>query len=232
MKLSIIIPAYNEEKTMEKILSLVYAAPLSDVEKEVIVINDGSTDRTPQILVKSNYKYRELRIINLERNYGKGYAIRQGIKSATGDIILIQDADLEYDPNDYKKLIEPIVSSRVDVVYGSRNLNALNKKSAGPLFYLGGVFLSFLANILYGLKITDEPTCYKVFKADLLKNLSLTCNRFEFCPEVTAKIGRRKIKIEEVPILYYPRTKKEGKKIAWRDGVQAVWVLIKHRFVE
>src|SRR3989338_7585039 len=147
---------------------------------------------------------------------GKGYAIRTGLQHITGDIVIIQDADLEYDPNDYQKLIDPIIRSKAKVVYGSRNLGKGKHECSHFSFYIGGVFLSKLANLLYGIKITDEPTGYKLFKTEIIKNIDLKCKKFEFCPEVTAKIAKKKIKIYEVPISYHPRKKSEGKKIRWK----------------
>ena len=165
-----------------------------------------------------------------EKNKGKGTAIRTGLANVTGDIVIIQDADLEYDPNDYPKLVEPILTGKANVVYGSRILGKSRKSYWS--FYMGGRFLSFLANLLYNAKITDEPTCYKVFRADMIKNINLKCRRFEFCPEVTAKVRKKGYKIYEVPIHYEPRSLKEGKKINWKDGLEAIWTLIKYKFVE
>lgn len=229
-KLSIIIPCYNEKKTILKILKRVEAVDLSSLncQKEIIIVDDYSTDGTREILKELEKKYK---IIYQQKNQGKGMAIREGIKETSGDIILIQDADLEYEPNDYPALIKPILENKSEVVYGSRILGK-NPKRAGLIYYLGGRFLTFLTNILYGTKITDEPTCYKVFKAKILKSIDLKCQGFEFCPEVTAKVARKKIKIQEVPIKYYPRTVKEGKKIKWRDGIKAVLTLLKYRFFE
>ncbi len=228
MKLSILIPVYNEEKSIKKIIDLVKKVDIGKVNKEIVVVDDGSTDKTLEVLKK----IKNIKLIGYNKNIGKGEAIRTAIKHATGDIIIIQDADLEYDPNDYKALIKPIIEGKAKVVYGSRRLKKENKKHSGFSFYLGGISLTFIANLLYpNLHITDEPTCYKVFKADILKNLNLKCKRFEFCPEVTAKIARKGIKIHEVPISYYPRTAKEGKKINWRDGIEAVWTLLKYRVI-
>ena len=226
MKLSIIIPAYNEERTIGTIINKVKNVDLKGIKKEIIVVDDGSKDKTAEIL--KNIK--GIRVITHKKNRGKGYAIRTGIKFATGDIIIIQDADLEYDPNDYYSLIKPIIDGKTKVVYGSRRLLKENVQHAGFSFYLGGLTLTWLANFLYNIKITDEPTCYKVFKSDVLKSIELTCKRFEFCPEVTAKIAKKGIKIYEVPIHYYPRSTKEGKKIKAKDWFEAVWTLLKFRF--
>jgi dolichol-phosphate mannosyltransferase len=228
MKLSIIIPVYNEEKTVEAIIKKIKQVNLKDVEKEIIVVNDGSKDRTLEIINKIS----GIRVINQDKNRGKGFAISTGIKFATGDIILIQDADLEYEPNDYYSLIKPIIDGKYKVVYGSRRLHKKNVQYSGISFFIGGLTLTWLANILYGLHITDEPTCYKVFQADVLKKIPLTCKRFEFCPEVTAKVAKKGIKIYEVPIHYYPRDVKHGKKIKPKDWFEAVWTLIKFRILK
>jgi len=238
-KLSIIIPSYNESKTIGELIDIIKKVDTKDIEKEIIIVDDGSTDNTADI-VKN---IRGIKLIKHIKNQGKGAAIRTGIKYATGDIIIIQDADLEYDPNDYYKLIKPIIDGKTKVVYGSRFLSKIQKekninflkikhKKAYSLAYLGGRFLTHLANLLYRGNITDEPTCYKVFKTDVLKNINLKCKRFEFCPEVTAKVLKKGYKITELPIPYRPRSFEEGKKIKFRDGIEAVWALIKYKFVD
>lgn len=225
MKLSIVIPCYNEKETILDLLKLVEAVDLGDVEKEIIIVDDMSTDGTREILLSNNTTHK---LLLHEHNMGKGYALRTGFEQVTGDIVIVQDADLEYDPNDYKQLIQPIIDGRAQVVYGSRE----RKKNipSGAVYHLGGKVLSWLTNILYGSNLTDEPTCYKVFDAGLLKSIPLECERFEFCPEVTAKVLKRGIKIIEEPISYHPRSKKQGKKINWRDGIEAIWTLVKYRF--
>ena len=175
MKLTVIIPAYNEAVTIEQLLKKVFDAPIG-IDKEVLVINDGSTDTTAFILEKYNNK---VQIIEHGVNKGKGAAIRTGLEYASGDLVIIQDADLEYDPNDFQKLLEPIVNGRADVVFGSRNLSPNNKR-AGSIYYFGGVVLTKLANLLFNINITDEPTCYKLFKTEIIKSLNLKCERFEF----------------------------------------------------
>ena len=225
MKLSIIIPAYNEESTIEELIKKVKAQKLKGVKKEIVVVDDGSSDKTPEILKK----IKGIKLIKHEKNKGKGSAIRSGLEKTTGDIVLIQDADLELSPEDYPSLIKPILDGKTSIVYGSRLLEKKNSQH-DFFFYAGGKFITFAANLLYNINITDEPIGYKVFKTPLLKSLNLKCKKFEFCPEVTAKIAKRKIPIYEVPVRYNPRTTKEGKKLRFRDGIQAVWVLLKHRF--
>ena len=228
MKISVVIPAYNEERTIGEIIRRVKAVNLN---KEIIVIDDASTDETGRILdriSRENDPANPVRVIRHLRNHGKGAAIRSGLKEASGDIVIIQDADLEYDPRDYHRLVQPIIDEKTSVVYGSRCLK--KNRISSPGFFLGGKLLSFLANFLYRANITDEPTCYKVFRREVLRNLDLKCRRFEFCPEVTAKVRKRGYKIYEVPISYYPRKIKEGKKIRFSDGLAAIWTLIKYRF--
>jgi len=228
MKLSIIVPVYNEKNTIEQILQKLENLDLG-VAKEIIIVDDFSTDGTREIIKKYEGKHR---IIYQEKNKGKGRALRNGFAVASGDVIVVQDADLEYDPNDFKVMLAKMNESGVEVVYGSRRLqhSYFKTRHSGHIFALGGIFLTWLTNFLYRIKITDEPTCYKMIRADLLKEIDLKCERFEFCPEITAKIAKRRIKIYEVPINYYPRHKNEGKKINWRDAIEAVWTLLKYRF--
>ncbi len=229
MKLSIVIPVFNEKSTIAEILKRIEAVDL-EMEKEIIIVDDFSTDGTRDILKKLDAgRYK---IIFQEKNQGKGMALRTGFKEATGDFTVVQDADLEYDPNDFKILLNKILKENLQVVYGSRRLNRsyFHERHSGHLFALGGIFLTWLTNFLYGTKITDEPTCYKMFRTDLLKSIDLDCVRFEFCPEITAKIAKRGIEIKEVPISYFPRHKNEGKKINWKDGLEAVITLLKYRF--
>jgi len=228
MKLSIIIPAFNEERTIEELIKKVDAVLLANnIEKEIIVVDDGSADNTLNILENLKNKHKFV-LAKHQKNQGKGAAIRTGILKATGDFVIIQDADLEYNPNDYNKLLVPFFENKAEAVYGSRILS--NAKRGKLAFYLGGRLVTLATNIIYGLQLTDEPTCYKVFKRDLLNSLGLECDGFEFCPEVTAKIARKGIKIYEVPISYNARNKSEGKKIKWQDGLIALWTLIKYKF--
>jgi glycosyltransferase involved in cell wall biosynthesis len=228
MRLSVIIPVYNEKNTINEIINKVKAV---NIDKEIIVVDDFSTDGTGAIL--REIKDKNIKVIFQDKNYGKGYAIRTGINHINGEITIIQDADLEYDPQDYLKLIDPIISNKAKVVYGTRFPKNSNKPSIlKNKFYLANRILTFSSNILYNAKITDEPTCYKVFKSDVLQGINLKCQRFEFCPEVTAKVRKKDHIIYEVPISYNPRSEEEGKKIKWKDGVYALWTLIKYRFID
>ncbi len=225
MKLSVLIPCYNEEKTIKAIINKVKQVSLYNVEKEIIVIDDGSSDKTKDILNKIS----NIKVILNDKNYGKGYSIKKGINNATGDLIIIQDADLEYDPNDYQKLIQPFENKNINVIYGSRRLKKNNYSYIS--FYLGGIFLTILVNILFPFSknISDEPTCYKLFRSSILKKIKLNSNGFEICPEITVKILKLGYNIYEVPISYFPRSKKEGKKIKWTDGVKAVITIFRYR---
>jgi glycosyltransferase involved in cell wall biosynthesis len=234
MKLSIIIPVYNEEETIAKILHKVKKVSLPGrLTKEIIVINDASTDKTTNKLKGMP----GIKVLHHSENKGKGAAVWTGMKRASGDIILIQDADLEYDPQDYPRLLRPILSGRAGVVYGSR-LKQYSLKIIGedktPLLahYFGNKLLTFVTNVLFGGGLTDMETCYKVFKKSVLKNIKLKSSRFEFEPEVTAKILKRGYKIVEVPIKVKPRNYSEGKKISWRDGFIALWTLFKYRVTD
>ena len=230
--LSIIIPAYNEEKTIAKLLQRVLDADLgTGIERELIVVNDCSTDSTEQIVEDFIARHADAPIVYLkhESNYGKGMSVRTGIRAVTGDYIVMQDADLELDPNDFKKMLPFLLSGEYHVVYGSRFLAEENSHTYFS-YQLGGKFLSVMTNILYRQHITDEPTCYKMFTADLLKSIPLDCEGFEFCPEVTAKVSRLGYKIKEVPIRYYPRSIEEGKKLRLSDGLKAIGTLLKYRF--
>ena len=229
MKLSIIIPVLNERDTISVIISRVSETDIGRVEKEIIVVDDGSNDGTEKILQDLS----GIIFLRHLHNKGKGTAIRTAMEVATGEIILIQDADLEYDPGDYSALIAPILKEQAEVVYGSRRLKRSNRKHSGFLFYLGGISLTFLTNVLFpGSSLTDEATGYKVFRRDFLQELNLSSRRFEFCPEVTAKVLKRGVKIYEVPISYVPRSTSAGKKIRFRDGVIAAWTLLRYRLLD
>ncbi len=227
MKLSVIIPVYNEEKTILSILNKVQA--LDIIKKEIIIVNDGSNDNTKNILEK--IKNKNVKIFHHIKNQGKGAAIRTGITKTTGDIIIIQDADLEYDPTDYGKLLSPMINKGASVVYGTRMLS-LSKKDMQTMHYFGNRFLTFITNVLYGSKISDMETCYKVFKSEVIKNINLRATGFDFEPEITAKLLKKEYKIYEVPIKFKPRSFTEGKKITWFDGLKAVYYLIKYRFFD
>ncbi len=230
MKLSVLMPVYNEKKSILEILRRVKEVDLGDVKKEIIVVDDFSNDGTRFIL--EGIKDKEIKVFFHRKNYGKGRAVRTALEKSTGEIVIIQDADLEYDPNDYSKLIKPIIEGKSKVVYGSRILGNRGRKGnySHFSFYIGGRVVSLFTNILFGSRLTDEPTCYKVFERGLLKGLNIEGERFEWEPEVTAKILKRGIRIDEIPISYFPRNKKEGKKINWKDGVNALWTLLRYRF--
>lgn len=241
MKVSVVIPVYNERAFIEEVLLRVQAAP---IDKEIIVIDDKSTDGTRQLLAeldqaqsdgarqvmvqngKAQLSLENIRFLFQPQNAGKGAALRRGFAAATGDVVLVQDADLEYDPRDYGKLLEPILDDRADVVYGSRFLG-------GPQrvhyfwHYCGNKFLTLLSDIFTNLKLTDMETCYKVFRREVLENIKLKSNRFGFEPEITAKISKGNWRIYEVSISYAGRTYAEGKKITWRDGLSTLWYIIR-----
>jgi dolichol-phosphate mannosyltransferase len=224
--LSVIIPSYNEGKTLPTLLRQVLDV---SVVHEVIVVDDGSTDFTARLLDPFRGNGR-IKIIHCGTNTGKGAAIRRAIPEVTGNLVIIQDADLELDPQDYRSLIDCHEKTGCPVVYGSRRISG--GRPSFVRFYLARTVLSLMTNLLYKQRLTDEPVCYKMFETDLLKAIPLSCEGFEFCPEVTARVAKRGIRIEEVPIRYRPRSFREGKKIRWRDGVAAVWTLIKYRFVD
>jgi glycosyltransferase involved in cell wall biosynthesis len=227
MKLSVIIPVYNEKSTVLDVLDRVRKVAIS---KEIIVVDDCSTDGTRDVL-KTLPQSEDLKIIFQPRNAGKGAALRTGFAAVTGDIVIIQDADLEYDPAEYGKLIQPILVNKADVVYGSRFLGGPHR----VLFFwhsVGNHILTTLSNMLTDLNLTDMETCYKVFRADVLKKIKLRENRFGFEPEFTAKVGRNRFRIFEVPISYSGRDYAEGKKIGWKDGIAAIYFILKYRFFD
>ena len=229
MKLSIVMPVFNERETLSEILGQVRAVELPGVEKEILVVEDGSTDGSGEILAEEA-QAGDLLVFYHEQNRGKGAAVRTAIEHATGDVIVIQDADLEYDPRDYPKLIQPIMERRVTVVYGSRFLGP--RKAMMFWHMLGNKLLTLTTNVLYNAILSDMETCYKCFRADVIKDIPLRSRRFDFEPEVTAKVLKRGHRIFEVPISYYGREYYEGKKIGWKDAPIAFWTLLKYRFVD
>lgn len=231
-RLSILMPAYNEVRTIEEVLRQVDAADAAGLEKELIVVDDGSSDGTREVLERLDGLKTPTRTLFHGQNMGKGAALRTALTYATGEIILIQDADLEYDPKEYAELLEPILTGRADVVYGSRLRGGKPVRDFSLIYLWGNRFVTFVANLLYGGALTDIETCYKVFRADVIKNIRIQSNRFEFEPEITAKILKRRHKIVEVPISYYGRDRGEGKKLSWQDGIGALWVLVKYRVMD
>lgn len=224
MKLSVVIPCYNEENTVAQLVDLV--EKVEGVDKEIIILDDGSKDRTPKILEEIGRNRPYIKVIINPKNRGKGATVREGYKNSTGDYVIVQDADLEYDPQDYKKLLTEL-DKGAQVVYGSRFSG--DYKDMTNLHYFGNRFLTILTNILYGTHLTDMETCYKLLPGDFVRSLSLKSDRFDFEPEITSKILKSGLKIREVPISYKGRSWKEGKKITWRDGIHAVKTLIKFR---
>lgn len=231
-KLSILIPVFNEAKTIVPVLEMVSKAPCSDMERELIIVDDGSTDGTRDILRGLDADQYFAKIYFHDKNQGKGAALRTAQGHATGDVILIQDADMEYSPQEYPNLLAPILDGFADVVYGSRLTGGKVTRAFHFTHYLGNKFLSLITNILYNSTLTDMETCYKVFKVDVFKSIEIKSNRFEFEPEITAKILKKGVRIYELPISYFGRDYSEGKKITWKDGFGAIWALVKYRFVD
>jgi glycosyltransferase involved in cell wall biosynthesis len=228
MKLSVIIPAYNERNTIQEILRRVRAVDLGELEREIVVVDDGSTDGTRDILRMQSDSVT--RVIHHDANQGKAAAIRTGLAAASGDLMIVQDADLEYDPEDYPRLIDPILKGKAEVVYGSR----FTGERRNMLFwhYVGNRFLSLVTNILYNTTLSDMETCYKMFTRKALEGIEIKSSNFQFEPEITAKFLKKGIRIYETPISYAGREMDEGKKISWRDGLPALWALIKFRFTD
>lgn len=224
--LSVIMPVYNEEATIEEIVTRVLAVPL---RLELLVIDDGSTDRSRQILSDLAAE-RDFRLFLQERNLGKGAAVRRGFAEAKGDIFVIQDADLEYSPEEYPDLIELIVRGKADAVYGSRFLG--RHRAFLYTHYMGNRFLTFVTNVLYNTILTDMETCFKAIRADRVRQMTLRSDRFGIEPEITAKLFKMGCRVYEVPITYEGRGYEEGKKISWKDGLEALWVLLKYRVVD
>ena len=225
MKISILIPCYNEEKTIEKIINKIL--DLKDLNLEIIIVDDNSTDSSRSI-IDTKLKDKIHKLILNDNNYGKGYSIRKGIEAATGEVLIIQDADLEYDPKDYQKLLEPFILGVADVVYGSRFIGSDKKRVLYFWHTVGNKILTLLSNIFTNLNLSDMEVGYKAFKIDVIKNIDLKENRFGFEPEVTAKIAKKSLRLYEVGISYYGRKYNEGKKITWKDGFSAIRCILKY----
>ena len=228
-KISIVIPVYNEINTIDKILEKVEKASFCGLEKEIILVDDMSQDGTREHLKTLEDKYN---IYYHDKNKGKGAAIRTAMSHISGDIMVIQDADLEYDPEDYQELIKLIIEDKADVVYGSRLTGAKPSRSFMFTHLLGNKLLTFTTNILYGATLTDMETCYKAFRASFLKDIQIKSDRFDFEPEITAKMLKKKARLYELPISYYGREYDEGKKITWKDGIHALIALVRFRFTD
>ena len=228
--LSVLIPVYNEEATLLELLQRVREV---EIKKEIILVDDGSKDGTRDLMKNEiEGKFPDVKVFYHDVNKGKGAAIRTAIGQATGDYLIVQDADLEYDPREYYTLLEPLLDGRADVVFGSRFLGGGAHRVHFFWHRLGNGLLTLLSNMLTNLNLTDMEVCYKVFKREVLQGINLRCNKFDFEPEVTAKVAKRHCRIYEVPISYSGRDYDEGKKIGWRDGVQAIWTIIKYRFTD
>jgi glycosyltransferase involved in cell wall biosynthesis len=225
--LSVVIPVYNEEETLEELVERVQSVP---IDKEIIIVDDGSTDLTVKKL-ESLKGDANVRVLLHDRNMGKGAALRTGFRAATGDIVIVQDADLEYDPAQYPKLLEPILSGRADVVYGSRFSGGDSHRVLYFWHSVGNRFLTLLSNAMTDLNLTDMETCYKTFKREVIQSIDIQENRFGFEPEITAKVARMRIRLYEVGVSYSGRTYAEGKKIRWQDGVRAIWCILKYNLI-
>lgn len=228
-KISIIVPVFNEIKTLEEVIERLQKVPMCGLEKEIIIVDDYSTDGTRELIKDYEGMYK---VFYHDYNQGKGAAIRTGLSHVTGDIMVIQDADLEYDPADYDDLIKLIIEGKADVVYGSRLSGGKPSRSFMFTHLLGNKLLTFITNLLYNTTLTDMETCYKAFRTDFIKGIEIKSDRFDFEPEITAKVLKRRPRLYELPISYYGREYSEGKKITWKDGIHAVIALIKYRFTD
>ncbi len=227
--LSVIMPCYNEENTIEKIIAEVIAVDLGSTKKEIIIIDDGSKDKTRLLLKKLSDKHKEIQLIFQKKNQGKGAALKKGILASRGDVVVIQDADLEYDPEEYKRLLYPIERGHADVVYGSRFIGGEPHRIIYYRNQVANKFLTLLSNLFTGLNLTDMETCYKMFRGQLVRDLAkhLKAQRFGFEPEITARVAKSKAAVYEIGISYYGRSKEEGKKIGLRDGIKAIWEIVR-----
>ena len=225
-ELSVIVPVYNEEATLREIVARVLDV---DLDLEVLVVDDGSGDRTVELADQLASAHDRVRAFHLEANRGKGAAVRRGIAEARGDVVVVQDGDLEYDPDDFVPMLAEMRRLQSPVLYGSRRLR-YRSASTQAGYYWGGVLLTAVTNLLYRARLTDEPTCYKMWTRELIQSIPLACDGFEFCPEVTARVLKRGIRIPEIQIHYQPRSKADGKKIRFRDGLVALWTLLRLRF--
>ena len=233
MKLSVLMPVYNERKTLAEIVSRVLEQRINGINSlELVIVDDASTDGSTEIIEQLANIYPQIQPIFQKKNQGKGAAIRKAIKVASGDIAIIQDADLEYDPNDFRVVLTPILQGDADVVYGSRFIIKKEGRDLYSKHVLGNRFLTFLSNRFANLNLTDMETCYKAFRLQALKTMPLRSNRFGIEPEITAKIAKRKLRFHEVPISYHARTYAEGKKIKWKDGIVAIYVILKYWLVD
>jgi glycosyltransferase involved in cell wall biosynthesis len=229
MKLSVVIPVYNERATLRQLVERVLAVPL---ELEVLCVDDGSRDGSREILAELQSQYPQVQVFLQPQNMGKGAALRRGIREATGEFVVIQDADMEYDPQDYPLLLGPLIQGKADVVYGSRFLGAAPHRVLYFWHSVGNRLLTLLSNCLTNINLTDMETCYKVFRREVIQAIPIEEDRFGFEPEITVKVAKRRLRIYEVGISYWGRTYEEGKKIGWKDGVRAVWCLLKYSFKE
>ncbi|HTY37266.1 MAG TPA: glycosyltransferase family 2 protein [Bacteroidota bacterium] len=225
MRLSVVMPVYNESVTLKTVVEKVLAVPL---EIELICVDDGSQDGSVEILLELQKQYSQVKVVLQPKNMGKGAALRRGIQEATGDYVVIQDADLEYDPNEYPILLDPLIQGKADVVYGSRFLGGRAHRVLYFWHSVGNWLLTLFSNVLTNINLTDMETCYKVFRRDVIQSITIEEDRFGFEPEITVKIANRSLRIYEVGVSYWGRTYEEGKKIGWKDGARALWCLLKY----